>query len=93
MFRKRIALLFLVLLTAFAGILWAQRGVDVKITEWDVPSPNSRPHDAESSRDGSLWWTGQLRSSDRPDPAIFVVRTETFNRYASHGEAAAAADR
>lgn len=33
---------------------------DVVIREWDVPTPNSRPHDPAVGPDGSLWYTGQL---------------------------------
>ena len=31
----------------------------VTIREWDVPTPNSRPHDPEAAADGSIWYTGQ----------------------------------
>jgi virginiamycin B lyase len=30
----------------------------VEIKEWDVPTPNSRPHDPAVAPDGSLWYTG-----------------------------------
>ena len=30
------------------------------IREWDVPTPNSRPHDPAVAPDGALWYTGQL---------------------------------
>jgi len=35
---------------------------DLKVTikEYDVPTPQSRPHDPAVAPDGSLWWTGQL---------------------------------
>jgi len=36
--------------------------VDVKITEWLVPSLGSRPHDPLATPDGSIWWTGQFAS-------------------------------
>ena len=32
----------------------------VSITEWQVPTPGSRPHDPLATRDGSLWYTGQM---------------------------------
>jgi len=35
----------------------AGRGVSIK--EWDLPTPNSRPHDPALGPDGSLWYTGQ----------------------------------
>jgi virginiamycin B lyase len=31
----------------------------VIIREWDVPTPNSRPHDPLAASDGSIWYTGQ----------------------------------
>ena len=31
----------------------------VLIQEWEVPTPNSRPHDPAVGPDGSLWYTGQ----------------------------------
>jgi virginiamycin B lyase len=36
--------------------------VQVKITEWIVPSLGSRPHDPLATPDGSIWWTGQFAS-------------------------------
>ena len=32
----------------------------VKIREWDVPTPKSRPHDPLAASDGTIWYTGQL---------------------------------
>src|SRR5438094_9304672 len=32
----------------------------VSIKEWPVPTPGSRPHDPLATRDGSLWYTGQM---------------------------------
>src|SRR5579864_9123034 len=32
----------------------------VSIQEWDVPTPNSRPHDPAVAPDGALWYTGQM---------------------------------
>jgi virginiamycin B lyase len=34
--------------------------VQASIKLWPVPAPGSRPHDPRASRDGSLWYTGQL---------------------------------
>ena len=34
--------------------------LNVKITEYDVPTPKSRPHDPAVAPDGSLWYTGQV---------------------------------
>jgi virginiamycin B lyase len=30
----------------------------INIQEWDVPTPNSRPHDPLAASDGSIWYTG-----------------------------------
>src|SRR5690349_8271510 len=35
------------------------KALEVTIREWDVPTPNSGPHDPAFAPDGSLWWTGQ----------------------------------
>ena len=46
---------------------------------WDVPTLGSRPHDPLATKDGAIWWTGQLvqqarprRSQDRRDPGILA---------------------
>jgi virginiamycin B lyase len=44
---------------------------DVKLTirEYDVPTPNSRPHDPAVTPDGALWYIGQLANKlGRLDP-------------------------
>jgi virginiamycin B lyase len=33
--------------------------LNVQISEYDVPTPKSRPHDPALAPDGSLWYTGQ----------------------------------
>lgn len=63
--------LFLLLCSA---ALWAG---DVTIKEWDVPTPNSRPHDPAVAPDGALWYTGQMANKlGRFDPA-----TGAFKEY------------
>jgi len=43
--------------------------VPITIKEWDVPTPNSRPHDPAVAPDGSLWYTGQMANKlGRFDP-------------------------
>ena len=37
----------------------SSHGPTVMIREWDVPTPNSRPHDPQAASDGSIWYTGQ----------------------------------
>jgi virginiamycin B lyase len=34
--------------------------VQAEIKMWPVPTPGSRPHDPLATRDGKIWWTGQL---------------------------------
>jgi virginiamycin B lyase len=61
--------------------------VQATIKEWPVPTPGSRPHDPLATRDGAIWWSGQLSSKlGRLDPKTgetkeFPVRMQT----APHG--------
>jgi virginiamycin B lyase len=42
---------------------------EAKITTWPVPTLGSRPHDPLATKDGALWWTGQLANKlGRLDP-------------------------
>jgi virginiamycin B lyase len=51
--------------------------VEAVIKEWPVPTPGSRPHDARASRDGAIWYTGQLANKlGRLDP-----KTGAFKEY------------
>jgi virginiamycin B lyase len=34
--------------------------VEAAIKLWQVPTPGSRPHDPLATRDGAIWYTGQL---------------------------------
>ena len=36
--------------------------VKVTMTSWTVPTPGSRPHDPLATRDGALWYTGQMNN-------------------------------
>ena len=53
----------------------------VEIKEWDVPTPNSRPHDPAVAPDGSLWYTGmESNTLGRVDPKTgqfkeFILKT------------------
>jgi virginiamycin B lyase len=52
--------------------------INVSIKEWEVPTPNSRPHDPALAPDGSLWYTGQMANKlGRLDP-----KTGQFKEYA-----------
>lgn len=49
----------------------------IMIREWDVPTPNSRPHDPAVAPDGSLWYTGQMANKlGRFDP-----KSEKFTEF------------
>ena len=51
--------------------------VKVSFTEWDVPTPGSRPHDPLAAADGSLWYSGQFANVlGRLDP-----KTGQFREY------------
>jgi len=50
-------------------------GKRVVIREWDVPTPNSHPHDPAVAPDGALWYTGQMSNTlGRLDPATGEIR-------------------
>lgn len=34
----------------------------ITITQWQVPTPGSRPHDPLATADGALWYTGQMNN-------------------------------
>src|SRR5437879_6775253 len=41
----------------------------VSMKEWEVPTPGSRPHDPLATKDGALWYTGQMNNVlGRVDP-------------------------
>ncbi len=50
-----------------ANIIPGSAHIDIK--EWQVPIPGSRPHDPLASRDGAIWYTGQMTNRlGRVDP-------------------------
>ncbi len=51
-------LFFIAMVSAFAAFA-ATGMLTVQIKEFEVPTPNSRPHDPAVAPDGSLWYTGQ----------------------------------
>ena len=73
-----------VLSAAVLGIFFAARAaapkaavaeLKVTIREWDVPTPNSRPHDPALAPDGSLWYTGQVANKlGRLDPGTGQIK-------------------
>lgn len=66
---------FAALFLLFVAMLTAAAKETVLIKEWDVPTPNSRPHDPAVAPDGSLWYTG-MRSNTigRLDPATGKIK-------------------
>jgi virginiamycin B lyase len=75
--RKRLSGFF-VLTAALVSLLPAATGtadVRVRIQEWDLPTPNSRPHDPAVGPDGSLWYTGmQSNTLGRLDPKTGKIK-------------------
>jgi streptogramin lyase len=64
---RKIPLAVLALVLLLFSLAAAQHKVVIR--QWDVPTPNSRPHDPEVAPDGSLWYTGQLANKlGRLDP-------------------------
>jgi virginiamycin B lyase len=67
--RKRILFLSLFPVFVFCASRPVSTDVKVIIREYDVPTPNSRPHDPAVAPDGALWYTGQLANKlGRLDP-------------------------
>ena len=49
--------------------------VQVNFREFQVPTPGSRPHDPLATRDGAIWYTGQLSNKlGRVDPKTGAIR-------------------
>jgi len=49
--------------------------VQASIKLWDVPTIGSRPHDPLATKDGAIWWTGQLSNKlGRVDPKTGAIR-------------------
>jgi len=58
------------------------------IKTWDVPTLGSRPHDPLATKDGAIWWTGQLANKlGRLDPKTGTMREYTLktDHSAPHG--------
>ena len=69
-------LCFFLLITALAGSPTVGT-LTLQIHEYDVPTPQSRPHDPAVAPDGSLWYTGQAANKlGRLDP-----HTAAFKEY------------
>jgi virginiamycin B lyase len=49
--------------------------VKISIKEWPAATPGSRPHDPLATRDGAIWYTGQLANVlGRLDPATGQIK-------------------
>jgi virginiamycin B lyase len=49
--------------------------VQASIKLWDVPTIGSRPHDPLATKDGAIWWAGQLSNKlGRIDPKTGAIR-------------------
>lgn len=67
----------IVIATPIIAASGTQSAGGVVIKEWEVPTPNSRPHDPAVAPDGSLWYTGQMANKlGRFDP-----KTERFKEF------------
>jgi virginiamycin B lyase len=53
--------------------------VQATIKMWDAPTLGSRPHDPLATKDGAIWWTGQLSNKlGRLDPKTGAIREYTL---------------
>jgi virginiamycin B lyase len=53
--------------------------VEATIKMWNVPTLGSRPHDPTATKDGAIWWTGQLANKlGRVDPKTGAIREYTL---------------
>jgi virginiamycin B lyase len=53
--------------------------VQASVKTWQVPTLGSRPHDPLATRDGAIWWTGQLVNKlGRVDPKTGAIREYTL---------------
>jgi virginiamycin B lyase len=67
--------LTIAVVAVFAATAVAAAAPKVVIREWEVPTPNSRPHDPALAPDGALWYTGQAANRlGRLDPATGQIR-------------------
>src|SRR3972149_9444220 len=65
----------MVILMISLSLLTVVSAAGVRIEEWDVPTPNSFPHDPAVAPDGALWYTGmQSNTLGRLDPKTGTIR-------------------
>ena len=57
------------------GASGGSSSIRVILKEWEVPTPNSHPHDPALAPDGALWYTGQGSNTlGRLDPMTGKVQ-------------------
>ncbi len=68
-------LLMVITSILLGAVATGEERIKVEIKEWDVPTPNSHPHDPAIGLDGSLWYTGQKSNTiGRLDPKTGIIR-------------------
>jgi virginiamycin B lyase len=76
--RMRKAVLLITKITgavALAATTHVNVSIHVSIREWDLPTPNSRPHDPAVGADGALWYTAQEANAiGRLDPVTGEIK-------------------
>ncbi len=73
--RKTSAVGTLLFALATIALAAAVSQLNVSIKEYDVPTPQSRPHDPAVAPDGALWYTGQKADKlGRLDPATGKIK-------------------
>jgi virginiamycin B lyase len=78
--KARKAAILAVLVLALTSSRVRAGGLKVVIREWDVPTPDSRPHDPEAAPDGALWYTGQVTEYPMPDARVRDPHSLAFDR-------------
>jgi virginiamycin B lyase len=84
----RLLLIIIIIMTAAMASLLVAATTDVAILEWDVPTPNSFPHDPAASQDGTLWYTGIMSNTiGQLDPETGKIKEYKLKHPASgpHG--------
>jgi virginiamycin B lyase len=77
------AIVVLIVAAPLLAQVTGMTNIKVDIEEWDVPTPNSLPHDPAVAPDGSLWYTGMesntLGRLDRKTGVIKEYHLKTAN--------------
>jgi len=74
-YKSFLRILFLMLASVLFLAATGTGAIKVIIKEWEVPTPNSRPHDPAIAPDSSLWYTGQQSNTlGRLDPKTGKIK-------------------